>query len=121
MRKLTAVFLAGVLHSTAQAQAQDLMSQVVQSSFKRMALAYMCRDAIGISHYQAARIAAEGILQTVGSSADEATLAVDELDKKFKADPRAKNPAADAGKCLEQMNEASHDLDVLLAKFRTQK
>ena len=43
------------------------------------------------------------------------------LNKKFKGDPRAKSPNADMGKCLEQMNETSHDLDVLLAKYRQKK
>lgn len=115
------ILVAAAVSNATVGQSNDFPTALVSASFKRMALAFACKDAIGLSHYQDARIAAEGIIQVIGASADEATLAVDRMEKKLKADPLANRPDADAGKCLEQMNDASYELSVLLAEYRTQK
>lgn len=115
------MLLLAITASPAMAQnteADELASQLVQTAFGRMALAYLCRDAVGLSHYQAARIAAEGAIATIGFDRDRAVLDVDTMDQKFKNDPRAAFPKADAGKCLEKMNELSQQFKVVSAKLR---
>ncbi|KQY78658.1 hypothetical protein ASD52_02085 [Ensifer sp. Root142] len=117
------IAVVALLAFPASAQEPDVneFRAVLDAAFGKMAVAYLCRDEIGISHYQAARIGAEGAAIQIGMPRDEAVLAVDKMDKKFKADTRTENPKADAGSCFGKLNEFSHELDVAIAKVRTGK
>lgn len=85
---------------------------VFEALFSHMAVAYMCRaDLGGLGHYQAARtIAVSTVTQILGRA--EAIRGVDNMDRKFRNDPRADNVKAPPSWCIEQVNEGLHRIEV---------
>jgi hypothetical protein len=89
---------------------------VIESVFSHMAITYVCRkDLGGIAHYQAARTIAIGtIARLVGEA--EAIVRVDEMDHRFKSDPRAEDPEMPPGACIVAVNESLYKISVEKAK-----
>lgn len=100
-----------------QAQAETVDYQpVFESVFSHMALTYMCRNDLGgMAHYQAARTIAIGTFTPIVGRA-EAILGVDNMDQKFRNDPRAANPNNPPGACIEMVNDSLHQIEVEKAK-----
>lgn len=119
--KVAVIALAGLITLTSvggAASDEEDLSNLTQALFYHMAGTYICRDALGgLAHYQAARsIAVVSLTRYVGN--DQAILYVDEMDQKFKADPRAKNPELDDARCLEAINDSLYKVNVAKAKMR---
>lgn len=115
MRKL--LVAAVVIVSCAPTLAEEVDYQpVFESVFGHMALTYMCREDLGgLAHYQAARTIAIGTIAPLLGQR-EAVLAVDEMDQKFRNDPRADNVKAPPGACMTMTNDSLHRIDVEKAK-----
>lgn len=89
---------------------------VFESVFSHMALTYVCRNDLGgLAHYQAARTIAVGTIALLMKRSD-AVLAVDEMDQKFRNDPRTADPKVPRGACIELVNDSLHNIDVQKAK-----
>jgi hypothetical protein len=101
----------------APSPAQEVDYQpVFESLFSHMAITYICRDALGgLSHYQAARTIAIGTISPLLGEG-EAILRVDEMDQRFRTDPRAANPDVSQQACIESTNETLHRINVEKAK-----
>jgi hypothetical protein len=89
---------------------------LTRALFNNMAISYYCRKAFGIAHYQAARTGAVGVLSPLVGH-NKAVGYVDEMDRKFRNDPRAENPTTQLAKCLELKNDAMHQIEVEQAKL----
>lgn len=82
-----------------------------------MALNWVCRETIGIAHYQAARtIARDSLARYLGET--EAVLFVDKIDEKFRNDPR-RYPTKSAW-CYEMKSDLVHKINVEKAKLETE-
>ena len=116
---VAALFVSTMTPASAQDGA-DPYGDLAAALFQHMANTYMCRNALGgIAHYQAARSIAIGSMAPhVGR--DQAVLYVDEMDRKFKADPRARNPDLDDAACLEAVNDGLYRIDVVKARLPKQ-
>lgn len=75
---------------------------------KLMTATYLCRNAIGISHYQAARVVGMSVLvkHTDRTSAHSLIAA---HERTLKADPRTRSPAVNATACFELINNIYFD------------
>ncbi|MGO4838003.1 hypothetical protein AB4144_37735 [Rhizobiaceae sp. 2RAB30] len=120
--KVAAAALACLVTVAAVADAcsgeeEEKIGDLAEAVFSHMAGTYMCRNALGgMAHYQAARTIAVGALTPyVGN--DQAVLYVDQMDKKFRSDPRAKNPKLDDAACLETINDTLYKIKVAKAKL----
>jgi hypothetical protein len=95
---------------------------LAKAVFANMAASYMCRDALGgTSWFDAAVTTAEGSLEMIGYSADDAVLTVDGMATKFKNDPRAAQPDIDPAACLDAVNARMQDVKVATARYRKLK
>lgn len=109
-------FVAVLAVASSAAHAQDI-GPYASALFDNMAISYYCRSAIGDAHYGSARtIAKLGLSQYVGEA--QAVLYVDEMDQKFKSDPRAKNPEVNSAQCFQMKSDAMHRIDVEKAKLQ---
>lgn len=111
----TAAIIA-MAFATVPAYAGKDIGPLTKALFNNMALSYWCRHEIGSAHYDAALSIAKGAL-TPYLGPNEATLTVDALDKKLKADPRTKKPTAEANKCYSMKADAMHTIEVEKAKL----
>jgi hypothetical protein len=120
MRKIAIALVTTALTVPCSGRASEPdLKPLFESLFAQMAGTYSCRHELGgTGQYQAARTAAISAISTyVGH--DQAVLWVDQMDKKFKDDPRTKSPlpGATIGFCMELINEGWHKIDVEKAKL----
>ena len=118
MKRLLLLMTLALMPQTASSQ--DAAGELAQAVFNNMAVSYMCRNVIGDAHYLAARTIAKDTLAPV-VGADQAALYVDEMDRKFKADPRARNPSSEASQCYTMKSDAMHAIEVARTKFNAAK
>lgn len=120
MRKI-AIALATtalIVPFSGRASGPDLQP-LFEALFAQMAATYSCRHELGgAGQYQAARTAAVSAIAAYAGR-DQAVLWVDQMDKKFRDDPRTKSPlpGATINTCMELINDGWHRIDVEKAKL----
>lgn len=116
--KIARVTIAAVMVFAASASAsEDRTAQIASALFENMTITFLCKTAVGEAHYLAARTTAKDELsQLVGS--EQATIYVDDMDRKLKADPRSKSIRTEPRKCYQMMSEAKRKIEIEQAKRR---
>ena len=106
-------------------QADDLSALrqgLDKAALANMTLTYVCREAFGgLTRYQAARATAVDAFVLAGMKTNEATLAVDHMDQRLKADPRVKSSQVSKQICVEKATNAESDVEAWEAKLRAAK
>jgi hypothetical protein len=100
-----------------QKAAEKAARQMLEDAFLYMGVAYLCQDAIGTSHYYAARIATEHAARLGGKSEADAVIIADDFDKRIKIDVPKKAPAGNLQKCMDKLLETQTAFRVSKARF----
>ncbi|PSS59848.1 hypothetical protein C6558_36100 [Ensifer sp. NM-2] len=101
-----------------RAAAQKAARQMMEDAFVYLGAAYLCQDALGTSHYYAARSAVEQSAILGGKSQTDAVIIADDFDKKIRRDNQKKAPAANDQKCLDSILATQTSLRVSQARFK---
>lgn len=98
--------------------AQKAARQMMEDAYVYLGAAYLCQDALGTSHYYAARSAVEQTAVLGGKSQTDAILIADDFDKKIRRDHKKKAPAVNDQKCLDSILATQTTLRVSQARFQ---
>ncbi|WP_322886620.1 hypothetical protein U8C36_06730 [Sinorhizobium medicae] len=101
-----------------RAAAQKAAKQMMEDAFVYLGAAYLCQDALGTSHYYAARSAVEQTAILGGKSQTDAVIIADDFDKRIRRDHRKKAPAENDQKCLASILATQTALRVSQARFK---
>lgn len=101
-----------------RAAAQKASKQMMEDAFIYLGAAYLCQDALGTSHYYAARSAVEQTAILGGKSQTDAVIIADDFDKRIRRDHQKKAPAENDQKCLDGILVTQTALRVSQARFK---
>ncbi|WP_274853698.1 hypothetical protein [Sinorhizobium meliloti] len=91
---------------------------MMEDAFIYLGAAYLCQDALGTSHYYAARSAVEQTAILGGKSQTDAVIIADDFDKRIRRDHQKKAPAENDQKCLDGILVTQTRLRVSQARFK---
>ncbi|MDE1991658.1 MAG: hypothetical protein KGI75_04110 [Rhizobiaceae bacterium] len=86
-----------------------MASKVIYSADVSFMIAYQCRDALGMTYYNAIRTHAEKALQQIGSSSEMATQRLSKLENLYASDKELGQPEDIEG-CFWNIATVNHDL-----------
>jgi hypothetical protein len=110
-----AILLLASMAPAVAAPADEASRDLANTSYRHLNMAYMCRQAIGISQFREARIAVENVLRTTGLPADAAMSSVDDMVSRIIAAPQSTPPAFN--ECIARIARTRQALPASRAQF----
>lgn len=112
-----AIAVSATSASATPIHANEAAAHLAERVLEHMTISYMCREDIGVSHYQFARANAVDTAVIAGMDRDDATIMIDKIDQDLRGRPDFVAPLGDAALCWELLNEAIYQLQVATARM----